>query len=96
MQLLPSGSPEKWDLTSVNTLIKNGIDLASIIAGSLAVIYLIIGAYGYFTAFGNEEKATKAKNTILWALIGGLIIFLARIIINAIWTLASGGPPPAS
>src|SRR3989304_5932312 len=93
MKLLPAGDPTKWDIGNVRDLIQNAIQLSLTIAGALAVIYLIIGAFGYFTAFGNEEKANKAKTTILWAIIGVVIIILGKVIVAEVWNLVSTEPP---
>lgn len=73
-----------WD--SFRTLIGNVTQIALTIAGGLAVIYLIIGSIQYFTAYGSEEKATAAKNTILYAIIGVIIITLGKVIIGLVWT----------
>lgn len=72
---------------------ENAISLALLLAGGIAVIYLIIGAFGYFTAFGNEEKANKAKMTITWAVAGVILILLSKVIISEIWNLVSATPP---
>lgn len=48
-----------------------------IIIGIVAVIYLIIGAIGYSTSQGDSEKVKKAKNTIIYSLIGLVISVLA-------------------
>lgn len=86
MHILPSGDPSTWTLNNVSGLIDNVIALAADIAGLIAVIFLIYGAVQYFTAFGNEEKATKAKNTITWAIIGIVVIILARVIVAQVMT----------
>lgn len=85
MQILPNGDPSSWTLTNVNDLINNVIILAADLAGIIAVIFLMIGAIQYFTAFGNEEKANKGKTTITWAIVGIIVIILARVIVNEIF-----------
>ncbi len=93
MQILPTTDPSKWSLTDINTLMQNVTSLALLLAGGIAVIYLIIGAFGYFTAFGNEEKANKAKLTITWAVVGVILIILSKVIISEVWNLVSTTPP---
>jgi uncharacterized membrane protein YidH (DUF202 family) len=86
-KLLPftnSDTAANAQLSDVQTLIANITSLALGLAGAVAVIYLIIGAINYFTAFGNEEKATKAKTTITWAIIGVVVIVLSTVIVNEI------------
>lgn len=90
---LLSNDPSKainnnWD--SVKALIANGAQIALSVAGGIAVIYLMIGAIQYFTAYGDEAKATAAKNTILYAVIGVVIIVLAKLIISWVWGFVTG------
>ena len=50
--------------------------------GLVAVIYVVIGGIGYVTANGDASKLAKAKNTILYALIGLVVTALAFAIVN--------------
>ena len=52
------------------------------IVGILAVIMLIIGGIRYIVSGGDSKKVTDAKNTILYAIIGLIICFLAYAIVN--------------
>ena len=83
--ILPSTDPSQYTTADISTLITNITTLALGLAGAVAVIFIIIGAYGYLTAFGNEEKATKAKTTITWAIIGIVVIVLAEVIVTIVW-----------
>ena len=85
--LLPTGNPETWGQEQISVLIGNAINVALLIGGGVAVIFIIIGAFGYFTAYGNEEKAKKAKTTIIWAIVGVVVILIARVLIAEIWNL---------
>ena len=77
----------------VYQLLANIIQLATTIAGGIAVIMIIWGAFQYFTAYGNEEKANKAKTTITWAIVGLVVMILAKIIVREIWGLVTTGEP---
>ena len=66
--------------------------LASILAGiaaTVAVIFILIGAFQYITSAGDEAKATKAKGTITWSIIGLILILASFIIIN--WFMSAVG-----
>jgi hypothetical protein len=43
-----------------------------------AVIFIIIAAFYFVTASGNPEQTAKARNFVLYALVGVLVAFLAR------------------
>jgi len=91
--LLPGKDPTLYTPNDVKTLIANISQLALSLAGTLAVIYVVIAAFQYFTAYGNEEKATKAKTTLTWAIIGLAVIVLSKVIITEIWTFISSSKP---
>ena len=48
----------------------------------IAVIAIIIGGVQYMTSTGDAPKVQKAKNTILYAVIGLIIVILAFVIVN--------------
>lgn len=52
------------------------------IVGIIAVIMLIIGGIRYVVSGGDSKKVTDAKNTVLYAIIGLVICFLAFAIVN--------------
>ncbi|MBQ9180781.1 hypothetical protein IJ135_01650 [Candidatus Saccharibacteria bacterium] len=52
------------------------------IVGIIAVIMLIIGGIRYVVSGGDSKKVTDAKNTVLYAIIGLIICFLAFAIVN--------------
>lgn len=57
------------------------------IIGAVSVIMLIWGGIRYTTSAGNSSNVTAAKNTIMYAIIGLIIAFLAYAIVN--WVLVS-------
>lgn len=56
------------------------------IVGIIAVIMLIIGGIKYVVSGGDSKKVTDAKNTVLYAIIGLIIAFLAFAIVNFVIT----------
>lgn len=72
-----------------NTLegyVQSIINAALVLAGVVAVAYLIIGGYQYITSSGNAETAATAKGTIMNAIIGLVVIFAAYVIIDFVMT----------
>lgn len=60
------------------------------IVGIVAVIMLIIGGIRYVISGGDSKKVTDAKNTILYAIIGLVIAFLAFAIVNFVVSALPG------
>ena len=53
-----------------------------LIMGIVAVIFIIIGGVNYITSSGDSNKVKKAKDTILYSVIGLIICALAFAIVN--------------
>lgn len=66
---------------TIDVASKRIINILLLVAGAVAVIYIIIGGYQYVTAGGNADTASQARSTILNALIGLIIIFAAYAIV---------------
>ena len=73
------GGSSTTDLSGVIVGIVNGIVA---ILGIVAAIFVIVGGVNYMTSQGDAGKLQKAKNTILYSLIGLVIAALAFAIIN--------------
>lgn len=70
------------DLFGDNGVFKQVTNTILYIVGIVAVIMLIIGGIRYVTSGGDAKKVTDAKNTVLYAIIGLVIAFLAFAIVN--------------
>ena len=67
-------------------VVKMVIQFALILAGLMAVIFIIWGGYQYITSSGDAEKATKGRATLINAIIGLVIIFLAYAIVGYVYS----------
>ena len=68
--------------TTINKLIHTIINLLSVVVGVVAVIMIIIGGLRYITSGGSDTSVTGAKNTILYAIIGLIIVALAQVLVR--------------
>jgi hypothetical protein len=66
----------------VNNLIRTIVNLLSAVVGIVAVIMIIFGGLRYITSGGNDTSVTGAKNTILYAIIGLIIVALAQVLVR--------------
>lgn len=66
------------------------VNVLLFIIGAICVIMLIWGGIRYTTSAGNAASVTAAKNTIMYAIIGLVIAFLAFAIVN--WVLGAIDP----
>lgn len=66
----------------INRFVKQIINLLSALVGIVAVIMIIVGGLRYITSGGNDQSVTSAKNTILYAIIGLIIVALAQVLVR--------------
>jgi len=63
------------------------VNVMLFLIGAISVIMLIYGGIRYTTSGGNSAGVTAAKNTILYAIIGLIVAFLAFAVVN--WVLGA-------
>ena len=62
--------------------VKDIINTVLYVVGVLTVVMVIIGGVQYTTSGGDQAAVTKAKNTILYGIVGLVIAVLAYAIVN--------------
>ena len=67
-------------INSINTVINVAIGLI----GFVAVVVIIYGGFQYTTSAGDAAKVKKAKDTIMYGVIGLVVALLAFAIVNFI------------
>ena len=78
--------------TDLTVVVKNISNTALTLISVVAVVMLIYGGFRYVVSGGDAKKVTDAKNTILYAIIGLVIAFLALAIVNfVIGTIGAAG-----
>ena len=88
---LATGATDCGDSGNSNfsDIIKKVINILSILVGAVSVIMLIIGGFRYIISNGDANSTKGAKDTILYALIGLIIVLFAQVIVRFVWTNAS-------
>lgn len=66
----------------VNSVITLVINIFSLIVGVAAVIMIIVGGLRYIISGGDSGNVTSAKNTILYAIIGLVVVALSQFIVK--------------
>ena len=78
-------NPLGKDVTSISQVYGRIIYAFLGMAGAVALIMFIMGGFFWMTAAGNEEKVTKGKQTLLWAVLGLIVIFSSYAILRTIF-----------
>jgi hypothetical protein len=71
----PSKNPVIEDLGKITLII-------AFVAGAAAIIMILVGSIQYIISDGDSNKVNSAKNTIIYALVGLLVVALSATIIE--------------
>lgn len=66
----------------LNNLVRNVINIFSVIIGVVAVIMIMVAGFKYITANGDSGNITSAKNTLIYAIVGLILAGLAQVIVQ--------------
>lgn len=84
------GSGWSSDAFEIFNRIINGLFVILMV---LAAIAIVVAGYFFLTAGGDPDKVAKARNYVLYALIGVVVAFMARaLVLLANWILRSATP----
>jgi hypothetical protein len=68
--------------TSIDNTIATVLNLLSTAAGVLAVVMVIVAGFRYMTSGGDSAKVTSAKNALMYAVIGLVIVAFSQLIVK--------------
>jgi len=74
---------------SIKTLASKIINIFSILVGIIAVVMVIFGGFKYITSGGDSGNVTGAKNTLIYAIIGLLVVALSQFIVHFVLSTAT-------
>lgn len=72
----------------INTVIRNVINLLSVAVGVAAVIMIIIAGMKYVISGGDTQAVAGAKHTIIYAVVGLIIVAMAQLIVKFVLSKA--------
>jgi|SRR5581483_1975458 len=75
--------------TNFQNLLTKIINVFTIVVGVIAVIMIIVGGLRYITSGGESGKVGSAKTTIIYALIGLVVVALAQLIVHFVLNQAN-------
>lgn len=75
--------------STVNKLAKNVVNIFSLVVGAVAIIMIIYGGFRYITSGGDSGNVGNAKNTLIYAIVGLVIVVLAQVIVQFVLAQSS-------
>ena len=75
----PAGIPtDKLD----NSTLQNVLNFAFALAGAVAVAFIVYGGIKYTLSQGDQNSVKQAKDTILYAIIGIIVVVISSVLVN--------------
>lgn len=81
MAITKPSIPNPIESVEPGNLLTDLINTLLVYGGVLALLFIIFGGFRYIISLGNPESVEKARNTVLYAILGLIIIFLAYFLV---------------
>lgn len=86
-----NGCGQGANLTSgVGSIAKTVVNLFSVVVGVISVIMIIYAGFRYVTSGGDSNNVSGAKNTLIYAIVGLVIVAISQLIVHYVLNTASG------
>ena len=76
------GTEQPGDLFGQTGIFRTITNILLFLVGAISVIMLIFGGFKYVVSGGDSNSVESAKNTILYAIVGIVVAFLAYAAVN--------------
>ena len=73
------------NVDSLPKLINNVISGLLGVVGAISLLMVVIGGILWMTSGGNSDRIKRGKDTLVWAVMGLIVIFLSYAIINFVF-----------
>lgn len=84
-QTVPLPNPLLEDIKDVPTLIGMIIKAALSVVGALSLLMFVYGGFTWLTSAGNQERVGKGTKTMLWAVIGLIVVFASYMLVSQLF-----------
>lgn len=76
--------------TKINNLITTIVNIFSAVVGVISVIMIIVGGFQYITSGGDTGKVGTAKTTIIYAIVGLIVVAFAQFLVQFVLNKVAG------
>lgn len=82
-------TPPEGALTALGPIISGALKLILIMAGLIAFVQLLLGGIGWITSGGDKAAVETARNKIIHAIVGIVVVFAAWALIVLVEQMAN-------
>jgi len=68
--------------SSISDVFKLVVNVLSVVAGAVAVIMIVVAGFRFVTSGGDSNSVSAARNTIVYAIVGLIVVALAQVIVR--------------
>jgi hypothetical protein len=68
--------------TRVTDLMATVVNVLSVVVGIAAIIMIVIAGFKYITSGGDSNKVASAKTTLIYAIVGLIVVALAQFLVH--------------
>lgn len=79
---ITGGDCDEEEGTGLESVIRNIINLFSVLVGIVAVVMIMVAGFKYVTSNGDSGKIKSAKDTLVYAIVGIVIVAFSQIIVQ--------------
>mgnify|MGYP001570745409 CR=1 FL=1 len=79
------------DIVEVTDIISITIKTALGIIGALTLLMFVWGGFQWLTSAGNPEKVKSGTQTMVWAIIGVVLVFSSYLLLATFTNILTGG-----
>lgn len=73
----PTGS-----VTDVNGVVRTALRIFQVIVGIIALVFVVLAGQRFITSAGEAQKVVSARNTLLYAAVGIVVVAFSELIIQ--------------
>ncbi len=74
---------------TIATIASKIVNIFSIIVGAVAVIMIIYSGFRYITSGGDSGRVGSAKNSLIYAILGLVVVAIAQLIVHFVLNQSS-------
>jgi len=89
LKQLTGGTCSNTSDAGVGSIVKNVINIVSLIVGFVSVLVIMFSGFRFITAGGDQNTVSSARNTLMYAVIGLTIAAIAQLIVHIALNSAS-------
>lgn len=76
--------------SGVSSIARHVIDIFSLVVGVISVFMIVYAGFRYIISGGDSGNTSGARNTLLYAIVGLIIVAIAQIIVRFVLHTANG------